>query len=155
MSFNIEWIKLDAKSYWLGDKWCMERCFMGPSQGTLSIATCKLPIRSLFIFRINFYWFLPLPFPQPHEMREEQTKAGAGGQDIGWLKGLPSDLVCHPRSLVELGLEGGCRASLPPPGSLPTCATWAAGPSYGSKYFCCINHHPGRDAHQWEWGLNK
>lgn len=29
---------------------------MGPSQGTLSVATCKLPICSLFIFRINFYW---------------------------------------------------------------------------------------------------
>lgn len=40
-------------------------------------------------------------------MSEEQTKAGAGGQDIGWLKGLPSDLVCHPRSVVELGLERG------------------------------------------------
>lgn len=55
MSFKTEEIKHDAKTSWLGDKWCVERCFMGPSQGTLSVATCKLPIHSLFIFGINVY----------------------------------------------------------------------------------------------------
>lgn len=40
-------------------------------------------------------------------MREEQTKEGAGGWDMGLLEGLQSDSVCHPGSLVELGLERG------------------------------------------------
>lgn len=40
-------------------------------------------------------------------MREEQTKEGAGGWDIGLLEGLQSDLVRHPGSPVELGLERG------------------------------------------------
>lgn len=55
MSLSTESMKPGAEACCLGDKWCVERWFMGPSRATLSAAACKLPIRSFFIFRVSFY----------------------------------------------------------------------------------------------------
>lgn len=69
-------------------------------------ALYRLPLASCQFIPYLFLELMFIDSSHSHslttQMRGGQTKASAGGQDIGWLKGLQSDSASHPRSLVEL-----------------------------------------------------